>query len=105
METHFHNILNMMELYDKHGETFSPFRVTWSPFLGSRQKQLAFFGSHVTPWIELHHAEKEKEFLRGFMNPKNLGGGFKYFLSLPRPNFQTFWEPLGKPILKETRKV
>ena len=26
-------------------------------------------------------------------------------LSLPRPNFQTFWEPLGKTILKETRKV
>ncbi len=27
------------------------------------------------------------------------------YLSLPRPNFQTFWEPLGKTILKETRKV
>ena len=26
-------------------------------------------------------------------------------LSPPRPNFQTFWEPLGKTILKETRKV
>ena len=27
------------------------------------------------------------------------------YLSPPRPNFQTFWEPLGKTILKETRKV
>ena len=26
-------------------------------------------------------------------------------LSPPRPNFQTFWEPLGKTILKETLKV
>ena len=26
-------------------------------------------------------------------------------LSLPRHNFQTFWEPQGQTILKETRKV
>ena len=26
-------------------------------------------------------------------------------LSPPRPNFQIFWQPLGKTILKETRKV
>ena len=32
-------------------------------------------------------------------------GIFQDGLSLPRPNFQTFWEPLGKTILKETRKV
>ncbi len=29
----------------------------------------------------------------------------KTCLSPPRPNFQTFWEPLGKTILKESRKV
>ena len=33
------------------------------------------------------------------------GNMMQYYLSLPRPNFQGFWEPLGKTILKETRKV
>ena len=32
-------------------------------------------------------------------------GDIPWGYSPPRPNFQTFWEPLGKTVLKETRKV
>lgn len=57
MKTHFHNILKMMELYDKHGGNVSP-------FLGDlvclwEAAKTGFFGSHVTPWIE-PHAEGRK---------------------------------------------
>ena len=51
METHVHNILKMMELYDKHGETV-PLSGWLGLPLGSRQNWL--FGSHVTLWIEPH---------------------------------------------------
>ena len=70
-----------------------------------------FFG--FSPWEALEALELHV----GHFTPRPLVC-FRYFyevilevityngiLSPPRPNFQTFWEPLGKTILKETRKV
>ena len=87
-------------------------------FFGNQKQQplsqvvdVFFFG--FSPWEALEALELHV----GHFTPRPLVC-FRYFyevilevityngiLSPPRPNFQTFWEPLGKTILKETRKV
>ncbi len=97
-------------LFINHNHPYDfPLQGDLSPNGWNKQKQ------NMESWSKLHHQMQDFQACQS-TDLQQMGGTSQWpwsclspnkgkVLSPPRPNFQTLWEPLGKTILKDTRKV